>query len=653
MTRPSVQLAERLLQEGRLTPDQFEGVVHYIQRTGAAVEEALLDTAAFTEQDLLKYLANLYRTRFVTTEKLARADIEPATLALVPRKLAERLQVFPVVYDAQAGVLSVVAGNPADPDLGHQVQLASNVREVRVYVARPAAVRAAIAKYYGGDIHAFSLIDRQNLEQFQSMLNVYERNLISEESLSTAITSRERRQERVVSAREIERGAERAGTPRPAAAGQGGSGLAWDDYVETLTVLVSLLENNRGELRGHSALVARLIRKIAERIGVSQFDLNAFACAALLHDVGKNSAYHLTALNVAEYEGHRVAAQKALLAPLRLFESVRLPGPLETAVQSMYERFDGQGFPDGLSGKEIPLGARLLAITDTYADLTQNSRNPFRKKLSPAEACEVLVRYRGRVFDPNLVDLFRHTMLGEDIRARLLADRPVVLLVEADPEESTVLELRLLEQGYDVLAARSPEQALSLLGGGQIELVIADTDFSSATGFDLLARVRTMPGGPELPWLFLTRDSRRESVARAFELGASDYVIKPVPSDVLVAKVRRIFDSRGARQGRGVSGSLSEMSLPDIVQVLAQGRKTGQLKIRTGQDTGEIHFDQGQIVNAMWGKLRGEDAFYAMCGLTSGDFALDPSFRPGARVIQASAESLLLEGMRRLDEGAR
>jgi hypothetical protein len=131
-------------------------------------------------------------------------------------------------------------------------------------------------------------------------------------------------------------------------------------------------------------------------------------------------------------------------------------------------------------------------------------------------------------------------------------------------------------------------------------------------------------------------------------------VVKPVPNDVLVAKVRRIFESRGAaKTARGVSGSLSEMALPDIVQILAQGRKTGQLKIRAPGEGGEIHFDAGQVVNAIWGRLRGEDAFYAMCTLTTGDFVLDPSFRPTTRVIQASAESLLLEGMRRLDEGTR
>jgi hypothetical protein len=88
-----------------------------------------------------------------------------------------------------------------------------------------------------------------------------------------------------------------------------------------------------------------------------------------------------------------------------------------------------------------------------------------------------------------------------------------------------------------------------------------------------------------------------------------------------------------------------------MVQVLFHGRKSGNLRIRAREGTGEIHFVEGSVVNALWGELRGEDAFYAMLKLTDGEFGLDPSFKTDTRVIHASSEALLLEGMRRLDEG--
>jgi HD-GYP domain-containing protein (c-di-GMP phosphodiesterase class II) len=95
-------------------------------------------------------------------------------------------------------------------------------------------------------------------------------------------------------------------------------------------------------------------------------------------------------------------------------------------MRSMYERYDGEGFPNGQSGKEVPLGARIIAVADTYADLTQNPRNPYRKILRPFEACEACSKFRGKIFDPNIVDLFRQAMTGDDMRARssAIATRP-------------------------------------------------------------------------------------------------------------------------------------------------------------------------------------------------------------------------------------
>ncbi len=114
-------------------------------------------------------------------------------------------------------------------------------------------------------------------------------------------------------------------------------------------------------------------------------------------------------------------------------ESVGLLPETQATIASMYERYDGQGIPNGQAGKDIPLGARILAVADTYADLTQNPRNPYRKILRPFEACEVLLQYRGSVFDPNIVDIFRQSMTGEDMRAKLLSDRHEALIVDPDP----------------------------------------------------------------------------------------------------------------------------------------------------------------------------------------------------------------------------
>ena len=78
-----------------------------------------------------------------------------------------------------------------------------------------------------------------------------------------------------------------------------------------------------------------------------------------------------------------------------------------------------------------------------------------------------MARYKGTVFDPNLVDLLRQTVTGDDLKARLLANRHRALIIDADPEETTVLELRMLEQGFEVTQAHTSDQALKVLERGE------------------------------------------------------------------------------------------------------------------------------------------------------------------------------------------
>ncbi len=645
---PKNRLLERLVAEKLITPEQQEATLNVVARTGDRVEEALLELRAIDEIALLKHLAASHQTRFVSTEKLAKAEIDPMTLAKVPRKLAERATVFPVLYDAQTSTLSIVMPDPGDMQSINDVQIASGVKEVRAFVGRPRAIKAAIGKAYLGDIHAFAALDRDAHAQFTTMLDVFERNLVSEESLTLSLAREATTGERVLTMNDMEHAGK--------AQGARGRGALDDAHLETFNVLVSLLENSRQELRGHSAQVGRLMRRISERIGVSEYVLSAHVVAAYIHDLGKMGAYHLTALNVAEYEGHRSSAIKQATTPLQLLEAVRLPAEASQAVLHMYERYDGQGFPDKLSGKEIPLGARLLAITDTYADLTQNSRNPFRKTLRPVQACEVLTRHRGTIFDPNLVDIFKHAVTGEELKERLLANRRHAVLVDPDPEETTVLELRLIEHGFEVSQARSAEQAIKLLEKGEVDVVISELELGEGTdGFKLLELARKAEWGRGLPWVFVTGSAAGNDAKRAFDLGAADFVTKPVSADLLVAKLRQVIEREATRAGakRGVSGSLTEMSLPDMVQVLWHGRKTGALKIRSQSGTGEIHFVNGNVYNALFGTQRGEEAFYAMLGLNHGDFVLDPNFVAPQELFNKSPEALLLEGMRRLDEAQR
>ncbi len=719
------RIADRLVSDGRLSRDNHYRAVEYSSRHKVRIEEALIDLEIMSEADLLKYIATVHNTRFVSTDKLSKAVIDPRLLARVPLRLVEIHNVFPVLFDDRSMTLSIVTADPDNDAALHELRLAVGVKDVRALVARPAAVLAAIALHYRKDRQAFAPLLRSiamdllnndpfakrgtqpgapppspppqaapppapptaqpanparnatvnrmtapqfttgpqppsahqfppkarsvpppQLDPFASQPSVTQGYGHAAPAFTPALP--------IVSPGPAPTLSRPPSSPPPPPVAPALAPTTTPQFIETLNVLVSLLENSRADLRGHSSTVARLVRKTCERIGLNPQQINAFVAAAYLHDLGKMGAYHLTALNVSEYEGHRVAASKATDLPVHLMESVGLLPETSITISSMYERYDGQGIPNGQAGKDIPLGARILAVADTYADLTQNPRNPYRKILRPFEACDVLLQYRATIFDPNIVDLFRQSTTGEDMRAKLLSDRLTALILDPDPEETTVLELRLIEHGFEVKIARTAAQARKMLSEGEIAAVVSEIDLETPdAGLQLREALNKEGAVRDVTWVILTSRTDRLIAQRAFDLGVDDFVLKPVSTDIFAAKLRQLIERRGATtSSRGVSGSLAEMSLPDMVQILWHGRKTCALKISANSSNGEIGFAEGQVVDARWESLRGEEAFYKMLTLREGDFRLDPSFKPTVRAISASPEALLLEGMRRLDEAS-
>jgi response regulator RpfG family c-di-GMP phosphodiesterase len=638
--------ADRLLEHGVIDPARHQQAMAHFQQYGGFIEEALIDSRAMDEADLLKSLAQIYRTRFVATSKLKKADIGPRVLHAIKPEFAIEHNVFPILLDEESQTLSIVTADPTNLDVEQAVARQAGVARVVSYLARPAAIKAAIAKFYRGDIHAFASVDRETVEQFQSMMNIYERNLLDEGAMAAAVaSSAASTREQVLSEDDIARRGE-----RPSAAPDSAGGLS----IELARVLVSLIESTRAELSGHSVITSTFVERMCRRIGLSDFATGAVTLAALLHDMGKGAPFHLTAFNVAEWDGHRTTAENRFEVPIRLFESARLPTEAVAAIRHMYERHDGRGFPERRKGGEIPLGARILALADTFADLTSNPRNPFRRILATEEAMAVLQKGRDTVFDGALVDLFATVVAGDDLKRQLLTGALTVLLVEPSPEACAILEMQLMTRGFKLRTAHKADDAIKILLKEQINIILTEAELKPFDGFELKRRLNEDPRTRAIPLIYFTARSGGEDVSKGFGLGAEDFLAKPSSIDVVAAKLHKYLERAGTAATRaGVAGSLSDMSLPDLVQILAHSRKTGRLSVTSGAKRGEIHFVGGDIYDAAIDNLRGDSAVFAMLSFREGSFSLDPSFTATSRAIQATAEMLLLEGMRRMDEERR
>jgi len=314
-------------------------------------------------------------------------------------------------------------------------------------------------------------------------------------------------------------------------------------YIESLRVLVGLLDNDRPDLRGHSTFVARLTLGVCERVRLGKALCDSIVLASYLHDLGRMGSLHLTPLNVAQFEAHQELAVKLASIPQQLMGSVGLPDECLAALESLYEQANGKGFPKGLSGTEIPIGARILSVADSYAELTRNPRNAYRRMLSPEDAILVLQEHSGSVFDPNIVEVFERATGGEKILTELLADRYRVLVVDPDPEETLVLQLKLLEQGFDVHVARGTVDAREALAAHTFAVVVSEIDLDEKdAGFYL--RAEAAQNHPNSSWVFLSSRSSRTTAQRAFDMDVDDFIAKPAAAEIVVAKLIQLIERR-------------------------------------------------------------------------------------------------------------
>ena len=174
------------------------------------------------------------------------------------------------------------------------------------------------------------------------------------------------------------------------------------------------LEFHEQHTAKHSETVKNYAVKMAIKLDLDERWVRLISYAALLHDLGK-LAIPSTILN----KPGRLSAEELQLVkqhPVIAAEIVRhIKGLEEVAeiVQHHHERWDGKGYPDGLSGEEIPLGARILCVADAFEAMTSN--RPYRKAMSISEAVSELINNAGKQFDPNLVRIFLEILKEEGV----------------------------------------------------------------------------------------------------------------------------------------------------------------------------------------------------------------------------------------------
>lgn len=176
-------------------------------------------------------------------------------------------------------------------------------------------------------------------------------------------------------------------------------------HRESTEVFARAIQVKDGTATGHVDRVQYFAATLARRLHLSEGDIQAVEAAALLHDIGKLAVpEHILSkpgpLTADERRKMQIHAQVGA----EIAAALSFPGPVAPLIRSHHERWDGLGYPSGLRGEQIPIGARILAVGDSFDALT--SERPYRRAVSKETALQMLRAESGKAFDPAVVEQF-------------------------------------------------------------------------------------------------------------------------------------------------------------------------------------------------------------------------------------------------------
>lgn len=302
---------------------------------------------------------------------------------------------------------------------------------------------------------------------------------------------------------------------------------------QTVLALAKTVDAKDNYTRGHSVRVAEYASLIAQRMGKTEEEQAQIYRAGILHDIGKirvpeeiiNKPGKLTADEFAMIKLHPITGYHIL-------KGISADENLSDGARFHHERYDGNGYPNGLEGNQIPEIARIICVADAYDAMASN--RSYRNALPQDVIRDEIECGRGTQFDPEIADIMLQ-IIAEDTEYQMketAVSKKKILVVDDEAICIQVVETALQSMDiYELDSAQSGEEAIELLKEKEFDLVLLDYRMPEMDGIETAEKIREFS---EIPIVFMSSDKLSLESPEIKNINISDYITKPfVPATLL------------------------------------------------------------------------------------------------------------------------
>ena len=260
-----------------------------------------------------------------------------------------------------------------------------------------------------------------------------------------------------------------------------------------------------------------------------------------MNDVGKirikddiiNKKGRLTEEEYEQVKMHTIAGYQILRA-------VDVIPNLAVGARWHHERYDGTGYPNGLAGENIPLVARIISVADAYDAMTSN--RSYHKTMPQSVVRDQIAKGMGSQFDPKIARIMLD-MIDEDMQYEMRQvdfNRTInILLVDDDPITHKMVQHALIDENYVLTSAYSGKEGIECLKESKYDICLLDMEMSDMNGFEVLDWIRQ--NVRKLKVIFLTGEKDIGTIKKSEELGARDYITKPINANILKVSISSVL----------------------------------------------------------------------------------------------------------------